>query len=296
MALYAFDGTWNDDSDLDEFDTNVRKFYELSDEPEDHKLYMKGVGTRFGFLGKLFGGGLGIGGERRVDGAYDDLKKTWRPGEPIDVVGFSRGAALAVDFVNEIVREKTNAGAPQPPVRFLGIFDQVPAFGIPNIGFSKRFDINPGKVLTLPPGGVQYCFHAIALDECRNAFGVTRIPGAHEVWFRGCHSDIGGGNGNTKLSFIALRWMIHKAAACGVRVNAERLKAMALDAGIDPNASIQLPKDLRKNEFRACKDGDRVHYTVGTLDARADRHDCNPFTFTVVETKADETSLVPRLV
>lgn len=295
MALYAFDGTWNEDRELPEFDTNVRKFFELSAEPEDHKLYTSGVGTRFGFIGRLLGGGLGLGGQRRVDGAYEDLVETLQPGEPIDVIGFSRGSALALDFVNEIARKKGKPGAPQPPVRFLGLFDHVPAFGLPNVGFSKHVDINPGVTLTIPPSGVNHCVHALALDERRNAFGVTRVEGAHEVWFRGCHSDIGGGNGNTKLSFIALRWMVRKAQLCGVPINAAALEALALDAGVDPHAPIKRPKDLIVQDFRTCGPNDRVHYSVGALDARADRDHCNPFTFTTIETIGDESSLLPRL-
>ena len=54
------------------------------------------------------------------------------------------------------------------------------------------------------PPNVQHCYHAMALDECRAFFQLTRLAGTGvneagrlvEVWFRGVHSDIGGGNGN----------------------------------------------------------------------------------------------------
>ena len=295
MALYAFDGTWNQNQEVDERDTNVRKFFELSNEPDDRKLYTEGIGTRFGFIGRAIGGAFGAGGRDRVNAAYDHLKNIWKPGESIDVVGFSRGSAVALDFVNKIAKRKDRPGAPQPPVRFLGLFDTVPAFGLPNLGPIEESDLNIGHDLTLPPGGVQHCFHALALDERRRAFGATRLAGAHEVWFRGCHSDVGGGNGNTKLSFIALRWMLRKAALCGVPIDKTRLAAMALDAGVDPNAPLHLPKDLVRDHFRPCGAGDRGHYTVGPIDGRTDRADCNSFRFTNVETEADEVTLAPRV-
>ena len=295
MALYAFDGTWNQDQELDDRDTNVRKFFELSAEPEERKLYTKGIGTRFGFIGRAIGGAFGAGGHDRVNAAYDHLKGIWKQGEPIDVVGFSRGSAVALDFVNKIAHRKDKPGAPQPPVRFLGLFDTVPAFGLPNVGPIEEHDLNIGHDLTLPRNGVQHCFHALALDERRRAFGATRLDGAHEVWFRGCHSDVGGGNGNTKLSFIALRWMLRKAALCGVPIDETRLRAMALDAGVDPNAPLHLPKDIIRDDFRHCGAADRGHYTLGPVAARPDRADCNGFTFTTVETEADEASLAPRL-
>ena len=50
--------------------------------------------------------------------------------------------------------------------------------------------------------------HAMALDERRQSFSVTRIKGAYEVWFRGAHSDVGGGNGNAGLNAIAAAWML----------------------------------------------------------------------------------------
>ena len=296
MALYAFDGTWNQDQEVDALDTNVRKFFELSDEPDDRKLYTKGIGTRFGFLGRIFGGAFGIGSPDRVKAAYEHLKRIWRPGEPIDVIGFSRGSAVALDFINKVFKERGGAGAPQPPIRFLGLFDTVAAFGLPNVGPIEEHDLNIGHHLTIPAGGVQHCAHAIALDERRNAFDVTRLKGGHEVWFRGCHSDIGGGNGNTKLSFIALRWMVRKAAICGVPINQAKLRALGLETRIDPNAAIKLPQDWIKQAFRKCGAADRVHYSVGAIAARPDRADCNPATFTVIETEADETTLLPRVV
>lgn len=288
MALYAFDGTWNVDQELDERDTNVRKFFELSAEPDDHKLYTAGVGSRFGVIGRAIGGLFGAGGRDRVKDAYQHLSRVWKPGEAVDVVGFSRGSALALDFVNEVAEKKKKPGAPQPTIRFVGLFDVVAAFGLPNVGPIESHDLNIGHELGLPRAEVQHCYHALALDERRRSFLATRVDGAYEVWFRGCHSDVGGGNGNTKLSFIALRWMARKAAASGVPIDQAKLTALALDAGIDPGAPLKLPKDLIRSDFRSCGAKDRAHYTVGPIASRPDRGDCNPFTFSIVETEADE--------
>ena len=38
-----------------------------------------------------------------------------------------------------------------------------------------------------------------------------RLNGAEEVWFRGVHSDIGGGNDNRGLNDITMKWMMLKA-------------------------------------------------------------------------------------
>lgn len=291
MSLYAFDGTWNADDENDDQDTNVRHFFELSAEPEARKLYTAGVGTRFGFLGRIAGGVFGAGGFGRVGGAYDHLKENHTPGDPIDVIGFSRGAALALDFVNKVVDKSKDPGNPPPTIRFVGLFDVVGSFGLPfDLGPIPTHDINIGHNLSLPKKHVKHCFHALALDECRETFNPTRVPGAYEVWFRGCHSDIGGGNGNTKLSFIALRWMLRKAMAAGVPIDQSKLLTRGLDKAIDPKAAIKLPKDLKRDPFRTSDKTDRVHYTVGAITGRADEKLLNPVKFTVIETEVDEAS------
>ena len=46
-----------------------------------------------------------------------------------------------------------------------------------------------------------------------SSFVVTRVDGAYQVWFRGAHSDVGGGNKNRPRNDIALKWMMCKAKA-----------------------------------------------------------------------------------
>jgi uncharacterized protein (DUF2235 family) len=50
MALYAFDGTWNNAKDNDESysNTNVDRFYDAYTATSGtHDVYEKGIGTRF---------------------------------------------------------------------------------------------------------------------------------------------------------------------------------------------------------------------------------------------------------
>lgn len=113
MALYAFDGTWNEDEEGEGRDTNVVKMVNAYG---SDTFYLEGVGTRLGFLGKLFGGIAGAGGKLRIREALEALDKNFDKGDyTIDVIGFSRGAAMALHFANEVKEEK---GA---EVRFLGI-------------------------------------------------------------------------------------------------------------------------------------------------------------------------------
>jgi uncharacterized protein (DUF2235 family) len=189
MALYAFDGTWNSDQPNSEKDTNVAWFYSAYTGP---KRYWSGVGTRFGLLGRLAGGITGLGGHQRIREGLVELTKNFMAGDTVvDIVGFSRGAALAVDFANEVSRQTGLPGPTPPVVRFLGVWDIVASFDIPGDSIDIGFDFKT-------PPNAQRCIHCMALDERRVLFPLTRLSGTGtneesrlvELWFRGVHSDV----------------------------------------------------------------------------------------------------------
>ncbi len=259
MALYAFNGTWNKDDPEQTGpvgqDSNVVKFREAYG---GKVYYTDGVGTRLGHLGKVLGGLTGAGGRTRVRKALEALHENILAGDKvIDVVGFSRGAALALHFVNEADKYFQHA-----PVRFLGLFDTVPSFGVPGN------DVNLHWRLTLP-ATVQKCYHAMALDECRDNFPVQRVKcpdGTNplgtcleEMWFRGVHSDIGGGK-NVGLTSIALSWMLEKALECGLPMDkdvlTEHKKLWNTDAALGTHF------DPKMDPFRKVFPSDHIHPSV----------------------------------
>ena len=288
MTLYAFDGTWNENHDTGEYglNTNVVMFARAyggtkrvvqKSKTEDgpsvrDDFYTEGPGTRHGWFGKVIGGAFGIGGRDRIREATEALKQRFAEGdEVIDVIGFSRGAALALHFCNAIAGLRLshkNGESRSPTVRFLGLWDVVAAFGIPiDLGPLKFHRVNLGYKLALPEN-VTYCCHAIALDEQRKAFRITRVENGYEVWFRGVHSDVGGGNQNEALSNIALAWMLRKAAFAGLPVDATIAAQLAINAA----APIQ-PARVSIGGFRKLKITDTMHYLV---DQRSGHCQCGP--------------------
>lgn len=282
MALYAFDGTWNQDKDGTERDTNVVWFDSAY---VGESFYQPGVGTKLGKTGKLIGGITGAGGRTRVKKAMKRLRKNFEEGDTtIDIVGFSRGAALALHFANKIASKgvETSAGKQTPKIRFLGLWDTVAAFGAPDI------PANVGWKLKLPRN-VEHCFHALALDERRHAFKPERLIAklkakvnkktkakkktkkkkkaaphlgvVEECWFRGVHSDVGGGNKNPALSSIALDWMFAKAQQAGVTLDSKVVERNR--KRIKPEAKISVHKrEAGKSRFRKLRQPDPVHETV----------------------------------
>ena len=279
MALYAFDGTWNQDKTGTERDTNVLWFATAY---AGDSFYQKGVGTRLGRVGRIIGGITGAGGRSRVKKARKRLAANFKRGDTtIDVVGFSRGAALALHFVNKINDKgvETKDGKVFPKVRFLGLWDTVAAFGAPDI------PANIGWELDLPDC-VERCYHALALDERRHAFKPERLEERvadtnaearlHECWFRGVHSDIGGGNKNTALSSITLDWMIANAKRAGLKFDPAVVKKNR--ARMNPKATITKGRNAAGPEkFRIIRATDPVHETVRYRpDSKTRRHNNPP--------------------
>lgn len=265
MALYAFDGTWNEDEADPAEDTNVIKFKEAYG---GRKEFIEGVGTRFGALGRFFGGVFGAGGKTRIEEMYEKLVANWQNGDhDIDIIGFSRGAALAVHFSNVVDKvgiEVNGEVVAKPLVRFLGVWDVVGSFGIP-INFVLNFQkIDIGYDL-VAPDSVEHCFHAMSLDERRQTFRVIRQDktntrdNVEEVWFRGVHSDIGGGNKNTGLSNISLQWMMEKAMAHGLPIKQADINQYS---SIDPTAPLSENFDPIANPKRMVRATDRFHSTA----------------------------------
>jgi hypothetical protein len=249
MALYAFDGTGNEDRpDTLEggFDSNVLHFFRAYEDPAKDfeltkdlgSLYMKGIGKQAHTkTGDKVAEALGLGGHRRVRHMLDRLENNVEAGDTaIDVIGFSRGAALAISFANEIA-----AKYPKLAIRFIGVWDIVGEFGLPGE------HVNAGHNLRMPPN-VARCYHAMALDEARTLFQLTRLRGTGpneadrlvEVWFRGVHSDVGGGNGNFGLNCISLDWMF---------ANARRDKLPISQDAIDTNRKLTAEKqDIKEHK------------------------------------------------
>jgi hypothetical protein len=158
MALYAFDGTGqrDDQPELENTgDANVARFF-FAYRPSDldlpiddrHNHYQTGGSA--GLFRKVLGGITGFGGRTFVKRALHKLEDNIERNDTvIDVVGFSPGAALALDFVNEIAKGKAKLRDGRiPTVRFLGLWDCVPSFGIPISPLNIGWDLDLPSKLT----------------------------------------------------------------------------------------------------------------------------------------------------
>ena len=270
MALYAFDGTWDEaktGDDPDFTNTNVFRFFEAYHRNSGtDDVYKPGIGTRFDLIGRALGGVFGLGELSRIVEVYDHLCVNWvtKQDHIIDIIGFSRGAATTLDFCHYVLehgirRPGTNEIVePNPQIRFLGVWDTVAGFGLANLGNTA---LNIGHHLELPRATLRYCFHALAIDERRPSFLPTRLPGAYEVWFRGGHGDVGGGNGNRGLNDLTMHWMMSKAKSAELPITDGDMAMLSPDAATRPKLARDLPFDIR-----LIGAVDRRHRTIEPLE------------------------------
>jgi hypothetical protein len=108
-------------------------------------------------------------------------------------------------------------------VHFVGVWDTVESVGL------SVFGIQISSKPTINDKRIAHVRHALALDEMRLTFrprlynqpnfGTPKVKQSlHQVWFRGVHSDVGGGYAHNEdgLSERAYEWLVNEAVDCGM--------------------------------------------------------------------------------
>jgi len=204
--LYNDSQSWTDDNEP----TNIAKLYALyprSGADFVNSFYIDGIGTSPGNQNSNIDMAIAHTFDNRLSESMSATLDFFErfPNAPIgilDVFGFSRGAAMARAFVNEVHKiNKTDPqywGGAELVVRFLGLFDTVGSVGMPGDNHNAPY------ILDLSPRAASYVFHLTAQHEQREYFPLSSIltdtkqaPAAHfkEVEIPGAHSDVGGGYG-----------------------------------------------------------------------------------------------------
>ena len=208
----------------------------------------------------------------RITDAYGWLASRYQPGDAVFLFGYSRGAFAVRSLAGMIARlgllrpehasmrniqvagQWYQRGDPargltafrrrchaSVPIRMVGVFDTVKAMGLrlPLLWplTESRYAYHDHSF----GDGIENGFQALALDETRAVFepvlwqsdagnGATRF---RQMWFRGCHADIGGQLGGFEaargLSNLPLVWMLEEAAALDLPLPADWRVGLATD-------------------------------------------------------------------
>lgn len=205
--------------------------------------FSRGAYTARSLVGMLTTCGL-LGDDGPV--AWDDVQRLFHagyvPGPERRAPGWADGLGFHPGFGPPASRpEQVELGR---HVEFVGVWDTVGALGVPDtLGLLDLVDDERRYAFhdTSLNAGVGCARHAIALDERRGAFAPTLwttadgdpVPNDDRVvqmWFPGCHSDVGGGYRETGLSDGALLWMVGEArAAVGLGFRDRALGGLCAD-------------------------------------------------------------------
>ncbi|WP_129972433.1 MULTISPECIES: type VI secretion system tip protein TssI/VgrG [unclassified Pseudomonas] len=237
-AAYGYDGNGNSpDNSYGNDVSNIVRLHELYTDhafdvlPENTKqaslrVYIEGIGTTADGDDSLYAQATGRGETgvlARVEQSPEKIMEQIRslidsnPNTLIeriefDIFGFSRGAAAARHFANEVLKGKRSilakalpAGSPflvssfdwvsqsSISINFIGLFDTVAAIANPwLLDFTGANSRNPGLNLKLPEGCANKVVHLVARDEHRENFALNSL-GEIDLVLPGAHSDLGGG-------------------------------------------------------------------------------------------------------
>ncbi len=258
--VFCADGTWQAPVN----NTNVYRLYKALTVASDQvTFYDDGVGADATGLDRILDGAFGQGILQKIQDGYTKISHVYESGDEIFLFGFSRGAytvralagmimacgvptgAFSDDCVTQAFaayRDPANrasilaglkaCGFGPATIQMIGVWDTVGSLGIPAI-FGQVDYKKYGFLDTSLNPYIKNAFQCLALDEKRAQFPATLWDGdpapgqaVEQVWFSGCHGDVGGGtaqgggvDAGTRLCDITLGWMISKAQRTGITVD-----------------------------------------------------------------------------
>lgn len=285
--VYCADGTWQAPVN----NTNVYRIYKALTVTSDQvTFYDDGVGADATGLGRILDGAFGQGILQKIQDGYTKIAHVYEPGDEIFLFGFSRGAYTARSLAGMIAncglptgafsdncvaqafaayRDPANrasilaglAGCGLGPatIQMVGVWDTVGSLGIPAI-FGGVDMATYGFLDTGLHPNIKNAYHCLAVDEKRAQFPATlwtSAPAAgqtiEQVWFSGCHGDVGGGtaqaggvDAGTRLCDITLGWMAAKAQALGLTMDpaaAAQFATLPAQFGLDAIRETWTPVD-----------------------------------------------------
>ena len=150
---------------------------------------------------------------------------------------FQNSTKRLVSMVMKSQRPPAKSGGIAIPIRFLGLWDTVDAYGLPIDELTRAW--HAVFFPLMPPDqnlsqGVEKACHALAMDDERNTFHPVlwneatesqQAGAAHtdqeritQVWFAGMHANVGGGYPDDSLSAPPLAWIMEEAEKAGLKL------------------------------------------------------------------------------
>ena len=240
---------------------------------KQHVFYDWGLGS---YHKRASAGIAGRGIHKNILDGYRYIAHNYAPGDRTFLFGYSRGAytvrAMCGLINNCGIIKRANAGliasawkiykspsAKNKPngeaarafrekysyasrdIHFVGVWDTVGALGIP-FSLMGLFDGNDEFYDNRMGSNIRTARHALAIDEKRADFEPTLwkpkpTVDLKQVWFAGCHGDIGGSHppdeDDLRIADVALEWMVDEAEQAGL-VLEDHMRSEITDGTLSP--------------------------------------------------------------
>ena len=285
--VYCADGTWEAPVN----NTNVYRLYKALTVTSDQvTFYDDGVGADATGLSRVLQGAFGQGLLTKVQDGYTKIAHVYETGDEVFLFGFSRGAYTARCLAGMIAncglptgtftdncvtqafaayRDPVNRasilaglsayGLGAATIQMIGVWDTVGSLGIPAI-YGEIDEKTYGFLDTGLHPDIKNAYQCLALDEKRAQFPATLWTSAptagqtiEQVWFSGCHGDVGGGtaqgggvDAGTRLCDITMGWMVAKAQALGLTFDpaiASQFGTLPAEYALDAIRESWIPAD-----------------------------------------------------
>lgn len=233
-------------------------------------FYYQGIGTYSNALHNALESAFAFSmGDKKaiLEKAGRDFTQHYENGDIVLITGFSRGAAIARQFVT-IIEDLVNPSACS--FVFMCLFDTVTSAGLPNLSSKTRLSNETlyEQMYQLSPI-VGRALHMVSIDERRRAFQPNLMNydplRVEEIWFPGVHSNIGGGFYDDGLSDVtlshAIDWLSYLVKCQKLPELTLTMKDVALDEVL-PSAYLGIiddnDLDIQPNEMG------HIHYKQRT--------------------------------
>lgn len=161
------------------------------------------------------------------------------------------------------------------PIKMVAVWDTVGALGIPAFNFKN---VSRSSFKWLHTGlrtPIDHGFHAVAIDEHREAFAQTLwtkntrkdgtsaaprpLSSVEQRWFAGAHANVGGGCENDLLAQLPLQWIMKKATLHGLAFRSQ----IEHDAGVHQSPISDSYSEFAKGWYKIVKFGTRYYRVIG---------------------------------
>jgi hypothetical protein len=234
------------------------RFLALNYEPGDEIFvlgFSRGAYTARSLAGMVAGVGL-LTRRSLIDEKLPEAVARYQRRDP----AAGRAGQSAAEFRHDYCHAET-------PIEFLGVFDTVGALGVPG-ALRRRHQFHDVRL----GDAVRCARQALAVDEPRMKFEpclwetdecAADDERVRQVWFEGCHSDVGGGYAETGLSDTALLWMVAEANRQGLVFDEQLLREYL------GSRSSAIRHDPSKLLFRVLDLAIRLRILLGRHDGAA---------------------------